>query len=115
MVKAAGGCKRESAMQVSTSGATVILAGRFDVRSTGQVREVLYQQINQSRDDVIVDLSGLESIDATALKVLAAATRVMERSGRHLILRGCTPGLRRIIALTRLHRLVQIERGAITA
>lgn len=100
-------------MQVSTHGATVVLSGRFDVRSTFQVREVLYARINSSSEDVIVDLSGLESIDATALKVLAAATRVMEREGRHLILRGCSPGLRRIIALTRLRRLVQIERGAI--
>ncbi len=101
-------------MQVTTEGATVALTGRFDVRSTGVVREVLYQHIDASREDIIVDLSGVESIDATALKVLAAATRVMEREGRHLILRGANPGLRRIIALTRLRRLVQIERGAIT-
>lgn len=100
-------------MQVTTKGATVVLTGRFDVRSTFMVREVLYQHINSSSEDVIVDLSGLESIDATALKVLAVATRVMERDGRHLILRGCSPALRRIIALTRLRRLVQIERGAI--
>jgi len=100
-------------MEVRTSGATIILVGRFDVRSTGQVREVLYQHIGASQEDVIVDLSGLDSIDATALKVLAAATQVMERDGRHLILRGCTPGLRRVIALTRLRRLVQIERGAV--
>ncbi|HZJ06685.1 MAG TPA: STAS domain-containing protein [Nocardioidaceae bacterium] len=100
-------------MQVTTEGATVVLTGRFDVRSTFMVREALYQHINSSSEDVVVDLSGLESIDATALKVLAAATRVMEREGRHLILRGCSPALRRIIALTRLRRLVQIERGQI--
>ncbi len=100
-------------MQVTTSGATVVLTGRFDVRSTGMVREVLYQQINATAEDVIVDVAGVEWIDATALKVLAAATQVMEREGRHLILRGCTPGLRRVIAVTRLRRLVQIERGTI--
>jgi anti-anti-sigma factor len=99
-------------MQVSTRGATVKLVGRFDVRSTAMVREALYKHIDSGSEDLVVDVSGLESIDATALKVLAAATRVMEREGRHLILRGCTPGLRRVIALTRLRRLVQIERGA---
>jgi len=100
-------------MQVTSRGATVILAGRFDVRSTGAVREALYKHIGSGSGDVVVDVSELESIDATALKVLAAATRVMERTGRRLILRGGSPGLRRIIALTRLRRLVQIERGAI--
>ncbi len=100
-------------MQVTTRGATVFLAGRFDVRSTHIVREALYEHINAGSGDVVVDVSDLESIDATALKVLAVATRVMERDGRRLILRGGSPGLRRIIALTRLRRLVQIERGAI--
>ena len=100
-------------MQVTTRGATVVLTGRFDVRYTSEVRDAIYEHIHSSNEDVVLDLSGLESIDATALKVLAAATRVMGLEGRHLILRGCTPGLRRIIALTRLRRLVQIERGAV--
>lgn len=100
-------------MQVTTKGATVVLTGRFDVRSTSEVRQTIYEHINSSGGDVILDLSGLESIDVTALKVLAAATQVMEREGRHLVLRGCSPGLRRVIAVTRLRRLVQIERGAL--
>ena len=102
-------------MEVTTDGATLFLAGRFDVRSTSMVREALYAHIASNRDDVIVDLAGVESIDATALKVLAAATRIVERDGRQLILRGCSPALRRLLAYTRLRRLVQVERGAITA
>ncbi len=102
-------------MEVTTNGATLSLVGRFDVRSTGEVREALYAHIEASAEDVIVDVSALESIDATALKVLAAATRVMEREGRHLVLRGCSPALRRIIAFTRLRRVVQLERSAISA
>jgi anti-anti-sigma factor len=102
-------------MDVTTKGATLCLAGRFDGRSTMMVRDALYDHIEASREDVVIDLSEVESIDATALKVLAAATMVMERDGRQLILRGCSPALRRIIAFTRLRRLFQVERGAITA
>ncbi|HJR38432.1 MAG TPA: STAS domain-containing protein [Nocardioidaceae bacterium] len=102
-------------MEVTTNGATLSLAGRFDVRSTSMVREALYAHIESRTGDVAVDLSEVESIDATALKVLAAATKIMERDGRQLTLRGCSPALRRIIAFTRLRRLVQVERGAITA
>jgi anti-anti-sigma factor len=100
-------------MEISRDGATLVLAGAFDGRSTSRVREVLYEHISTHSEDVIVDLSGVESIDAPALKLLAAATKVVERQGRHLILRGCSPALRRIIAFTRLRGLVQVERGSI--
>jgi anti-anti-sigma factor len=102
-------------MEVTTDGTTLYLVGYFDGRSTSAVREALYAHIAATEGNVVVDLSGVESIDATALRVLAVATRIVEREGRFLILRGCSPALRRIIAFTRLRRLVQMERGAITA
>lgn len=103
-------------MQVSTDDATLYLSGRFDGRSTSMVRSALYDHIHTVGGDVVVDLSGVESIDSTALKVLAAAQFQVERSGRkHLILRGCTPAVRRVIAFTRLRRLISVERETVVA
>lgn len=102
-------------MEVNTDGGTLKLIGRFDVRSTSMVRDALYAQIEASSEDVVVDMSGVESIDATALSLLAAAQHGMERESRRLILRGCNPSIRRIIAFTRLRRLISVERGPKTA
>ncbi|MGZ4428431.1 MAG: STAS domain-containing protein [Nocardioidaceae bacterium] len=97
-------------MDITTNGTALVLAGRFDGRSSSRVREALYRHIESTAEDVVVDLSGVESLDATALKMLAAATKLMERDGRALTLRGCTPAIRRVILFTRLRRLVQVER-----
>jgi len=99
-------------MELTVNDRTLILHGHFDVRSTGIVREALYERIERTSGNVVVDLADVEAIDATALRVLAAAGKLMEREGRALILRGCSPALRRILAFTRLRRLVTVERAA---
>ena len=98
-------------MELTINDRTLILHGHFDVRSTGIVREALYDRIERTSGNVVVDLADVEAVDATALRVLAAAGKVMEREGRALVLRGCSPALRRILAFTRLRRLVTVERA----
>ena len=99
-------------MELSVDEEKLVLRGYFDVRSTGVVREALYDRMSNTSGDLVVDLAHVEAVDATALRVLAVASRLMEREGRALILRGCSPTLRRVLALTRIRRLVTVERTA---
>ena len=97
-------------MDLTVNDQTLELHGHFDVRSTAPVREALYDLIERTEGDVVVDLTDVDGIDATALRVLAAASKLIERDHRVLILRGCSPALRRVIAFTRMRRLVTVER-----
>ncbi len=102
-------------MDIESDGARLVLSGAFDVRSTGEVRQAIYDHLATRDEDVVVDLTHVDSVDVTALKVLAVATRQASRLGRHLILRGCGPAVRRLLHLSRLIRVVEVEREAATA
>lgn len=103
-------------MEIAKFGPTLVLCGDFDVRSTSEVRNALYDHLEGHLDqDVVVDLSGVDAVDLIALRVLAVATRQASRDGQHLTLRGCTPAVRRMLHLSRLRRLVDVEQNAIPA
>lgn len=100
-------------MNISLDGTTLVLEGDFDVRSTWLVRKVL-RDLVKDHEAVVVDLSRVPSVDHTALKVLAFASRRAHRAGRTVRLRGCRPQVVRMLHLTRLMPLVVVERDPST-
>lgn len=92
----------------TTHDGTLVLVGRFDGRSTAQVRELLYARIEKG-GVVVVDLAAVDSIDVAALRLLAAAGALLDRQGRTLVLRGCAPAVRRLLAVSRMRPLLQVE------
>ena len=102
-------------MDITTDGETLVLSGDFDVRSTWEVRTAIYEHLEGHDTDVVVDLSEVTSVDITALRVLAVATRRAVQSGHHLTLRGCGPAVRRLLHISRLAHAVDVERAAASA
>ncbi|GAA1550330.1 STAS domain-containing protein [Kribbella sancticallisti] len=88
----------------------VRLAGLLDVRSVGDVRQILNDLIDTTQGDVIVDLEALDALDATGLGLLVATHRRTQLLGRQLVLRHPVPSVVRILAVTRLHRILRVER-----
>ena len=101
-------------MRITTEGATVRLRGDFDVRSTTEVRAAVYEHLGVYAH-VVVDLTEVGAVDLTALKVLAVASRNADLDGRHLTLRGCGPAVRRLLHLSHLIRVVDLDRAAVPA
>lgn len=102
-------------MEILRDGSTLVLSGDFDVRSTMEVRAAIHDQLQGREQDLVIDLSEVATIDVTALKVLAYASREASRSGHRVTLRGCGPAVRRMLHMTRLIRFCAVEREAISA
>ncbi len=87
----------------------LLLSGAVDLRRTSEVRTAIYALLARREGDVVIDLSEVTSVDLTALRMLAVANRVAERSGRRVILRGCSPGVRRLMHLSHLRPMIPVE------
>jgi anti-sigma B factor antagonist len=90
------------------------VTGRLDGTSVSEARQRLHTAIATTGGDVIVDVSDMEWVDVTGLAVLVDAHRRLRSQDRRLVLRGCGPRVRRALAVTRLSRVMSIERGEST-
>ena len=102
-------------MDIVLDGQTLVLHGDFDVRSTWEVRNAIYERLESNDSDVVIDLTDVSTIDATALRLLAVATRHAWLTGHHLTVRNPGPAVRRMVHLTRLAHAIEVERAAATA
>ena len=87
----------------------VTLAGRLDVGTVAGVRDVLHQALSTGTGDLVVDVHDLEIVDATGLGVLLGAHHRARLLDRRLVLHGASPRVRRILRVTRLHRVLSID------
>ena len=102
-------------MEIISDGPTLVLHGAFDVRSTWEVRNAIYECIDVLEVDVVIDMTDVSTIDATALRLLAVATRHAWLSGHHLTVRNPGPAVRRMAHLARLAHALEGERVAASA
>jgi anti-anti-sigma factor len=102
----------EQPVDIMSDGPVLHLSGDLDVRSTMQVRAAVRDLLG-CYDEVAIDLSGVESADLTALRVLAAATVQAVRDGHHLTLRQPSPAVRRMLHISHLARVVEVSSGVV--
>ena len=75
------GDRGRATVEIVFDGPTLLLSGDFDVRSTMEVRSAIHAALEGYDHDVVVDLTGVQTIDSTAARVLAYATLEASRSG----------------------------------
>jgi anti-anti-sigma factor len=92
----------------------ISLIGRLDARAAGPVRDALHAALAEGSGPLVVDISGVELLDATGLGVLVGAHRRARLDGRELVLRGASARVARLLKVTRLDRVIVLA-PALTA
>lgn len=97
-------------IHVVRPGSSVALAGRLGAATVADVRAALSAAIDAGAGDLVVDLGSVDLVDATGLGVLVGAHRRADRAGRRLVLRAVPERIERLLLITRLHRVLVVER-----
>ncbi len=84
-------------------------------RTTQSLRRTALSRALGVEGDLLVDLSALYWADASLMLDLAAVARRLRRQGRHILLRGAAPDIRRLIELVGLDRLPGVVMDPVAA
>ena len=95
-----------------SSAELLTLSGHLDGRCTIELRKQLSAHLARHRDeDLCIDMTDVESVDLTVLRLLAVAAVQLRRDGHQLVLVGCTPAVRRLLSHGVWRRLFVVQRG----
>jgi anti-anti-sigma factor len=99
------------AISVEEPGHLLALSGRLSARTVAYGRAALVEAIEGGTGDVVVDISGVQLVDASGLGVLMGAHRLAQRSERRLVLRSVPERIERLLAATHLNRVLSVEQA----
>lgn len=87
------------------------LVGRFDAHESDQFRNYFDRAFERGLGIFIVDLSGVDFVDSTALAELVRAMKQLRHIGGDLVLRRPSNAVQIILELTKLNQAFTIETG----
>ena len=89
----------------------VEVQGDLDAARVPRVRALLEDAVSVRPKQLVVDLGNCSFLDASGLTVLLDVHRRLGRVGAVLTLRGCSPRVMRLLSLTGLRRVFDVEGG----
>ncbi len=89
------------------------LSGHLDGRCSTELRDAITCHLaDHAHEDLVLDMSEVESVDLTVLRLLAMVAVRLQRDGHRLVLLGCRRSLRRVLTRGVLPRLFVVQRSS---
>ena len=90
----------EISVRAGREGSVVVPVGELDLASADRLGETVAQESTRGATRLVVDLSEVDFIDSTGLRVLLSLRNDAKRNGHELTLVAPPPGVRRIFEIT---------------
>ena len=86
----------------------IAVSGRFDFRVHDDFRKA-YENAPERGGSYVVDLGATEYIDSSALGMLLMLNDRARESGVKLEVRNCAEGVRRVLQIANLHKIMAVS------
>lgn len=96
-------------ISIDSPGTLVSVSGRLAASTVAELRAVLVVAADNGCGDLVLDMEGVEIVDASGLGVLIGAHRLAARRERRLVLRSVPAKVERLLIATRLNRVLTVE------
>jgi anti-sigma B factor antagonist len=91
------------------AGVLLRLSGDLDMSCSPQLAEAIGSCILMLPNQLVLDMNGVSFVDSTGLRVLLDGRRLANERGVPLKLRGLPPATRRLLEMTELLDLFELE------
>lgn len=93
--------------ELTSSGATVVIAtGRLGFHNADGLRQQLHRLVENGAVRLVVDLSGLESLDSSGVGALVSGLKAARGGGGDLCLSGPSEAVASVLGMMNLDRLL---------
>jgi anti-anti-sigma factor len=99
----------EVSMYATATEAVLSVTGELDLVGGAKLEAALREVIDDGHRVVALHLAGLEFIDSAGLAAIADAAVRIRTSGGRLLLRSVSPQTRRLLRVTDVDRLVELD------
>jgi anti-anti-sigma factor len=97
-------------------GVVVIRAsGRLDELAAQETEKTLAAVLRESPEKMLVDMSGVEYVSSSGLRVLLMLSKAMKKQGGRLVLCGLSPFVAEVFEISSFNRMFEIRDTAETA
>ena len=90
----------------------ISIQGEIDIYNSSQLKDKLYELLDQEKVDLYIDCEGLEYIDSTGLGSLISVLKKVKQFDGNIHLSNLKPNIAKIFKITDLNKVFLIE-GAV--